>query len=156
MKGRTLVSGARLSTADGARASYFTSLSHGPAGKSPPFRIFYERLAISWLVFFGAKPRLGGSAGRAVRANLEWENPVLKKILQMSALASVLAIAMALPAAAATEEDAAAPVGSFTSDMSAPMNPRFEAFMARHPGFARHMHERMMRRAALERSESAR
>ena len=81
---------------------------------------------------------------------------MLKKILQMSTLASVLAIAAALPAAAANEEDAAKPVGSFTSDMPAPMNPRFEAFMARHPEFARHMHERMMRRAALERSESAR
>ena len=81
---------------------------------------------------------------------------MLKRILQMSALASVLAMAAALPAAAANEEDAAQPAGSFTSDMRAPLNPRFEAFMARHAEFARHMHERMMRRAEIERSGSAR
>jgi len=74
---------------------------------------------------------------------------VLKKILQTSAVVSVLAIGFGLPASAAvySEEDAAAPVGSFTTDMTVPMSPRFTAFMARHPEFARHMHERMMRRA---------
>ena len=52
---------------------------------------------------------------------------MLKKILQASAIASVLAIGFVLPASAAvySEEDAAAPVGSFTSDMAAPMSPRF-------------------------------
>jgi len=80
---------------------------------------------------------------------------VLKKILQASAIASVLAIGFVLPASAAvySEEDAAAPVGSFTSDMAAPMSPRFAAFMARHPEFARHMRERMMRRAELEQNQ---
>ncbi|HEY2837151.1 MAG TPA: hypothetical protein VGI89_11330 [Rhizomicrobium sp.] len=83
---------------------------------------------------------------------------MLKKILQASAVASVLVIGFGLPASAAvySEEDAAAPVGSFTSDMAVPMSPRFEAFMARHPEFARHMRERMMRRVELERSQSAR
>jgi hypothetical protein len=83
---------------------------------------------------------------------------VLKKILQASAVASVLALGFALPASAAvyTEEDAAAPVGSFTSDMTAPMSPRVQAFLARHPEFARHMHERMVRRAELEQNQNAR
>ena len=78
---------------------------------------------------------------------------MLKRILQMSAM--VLAIGIGSGAAfAVTEEDLAAPPGSFTSDMTAPANPRFAAFMARHPGFAQHMHERMMRRAALEQSRA--
>lgn len=82
---------------------------------------------------------------------------MLKNILQVSVLASVLAIGAGLPAfAAGNEEDAAAPVGSFTSDMSAPVSPRFEAFLARHPEFARHMRERMMRRAELEQSRASR
>jgi hypothetical protein len=83
---------------------------------------------------------------------------MLKKMLQMSVLASVLAMGMALPASAAvySEEDAAAPAGSFTSEMAAPMSPRFEAFLARHPEFARHMHERMMRRAEMEQNRDAR
>jgi len=81
---------------------------------------------------------------------------MLKKMLQMSAI--VLAIGTALPAAAVaySEEDAAAPPGSFTSDMAVPMSPRFEAFLARHPEFARHMHERMMRRAEMEQNRNAR
>ena len=80
---------------------------------------------------------------------------MLKKILQMSALASMLAIGIALPASAmVNEEDAAAPAGSFTSDMAAPMSPRFEAFLAHHPGFAHRMREHMMRRAELEHSRA--
>ena len=83
---------------------------------------------------------------------------MLKKILQASAVASVLAIGFGLPAGAAvySEEDAAAPVGSFTTDMAAPMSPRFQAFLAQHPEFARRMHERMMRRAEIERNQDAR
>ena len=78
---------------------------------------------------------------------------MLKKILQMSAL--TIGIALTASAAfAVTEEDLAAPPGSFTSDMTAPVNPRFAAFLARHPGFAQHMRERMMRRAALEQSRA--
>ena len=48
---------------------------------------------------------------------------MLKRILQMSAM--VLAIGIGSGAAfAVTEEDLAAPPGSFTSDMTAPANPR--------------------------------
>lgn len=76
---------------------------------------------------------------------------MVKKILQMSAM--VLAIGIGSGAAfAVTEEDLAAPPGSFTSDMPAPVNPGLAAFMARHPGFAQHMREHMMRRAALDQS----
>ena len=83
---------------------------------------------------------------------------VLKKILQASAIASVLAIGFALPAGAAviqSEEDMAAPAGSFTSDMARPVNPRFAAFLAQHPEFARHMRARMMHRAELEQGQRA-
>jgi hypothetical protein len=79
---------------------------------------------------------------------------MLKKILRMS----VLTLGIGLTASAAfavTEEDLAAPPGSFTSDMTAPVNPRFAAFLARHPGFAQHMREHMVRRVALERSRAA-
>lgn len=53
---------------------------------------------------------------------------MLKRIAQVSALALILPMTAALPAGAATwsggsEEDAAAPQGSFTSDMSVPMQP---------------------------------
>lgn len=80
---------------------------------------------------------------------------MLKTILKASAVASVLALGFALPASAANEEDLAAPLGSFTADMPAPVHPRFEAFLAQHPDFARHMHARMMRRAALEQGRTA-
>jgi hypothetical protein len=81
---------------------------------------------------------------------------VLKKILQASAIASLFAIGFVLPASAASEEDMAAPLGSFTADMRAPVNPRVAAFLARHPDFARHMRERMMRRAELDRPATVR
>ena len=81
---------------------------------------------------------------------------MLKTILKASAVASVLALGFALPASAASEEDMAAPVGSFTADMARPVNPRVAAFLARHPDFARHMHARMMRRAELNRSATLR
>lgn len=44
---------------------------------------------------------------------------MLKKIIQISSLAAMLALSAGLPASA-SEEDAAAPAGSFTSDMAAP------------------------------------
>jgi hypothetical protein len=44
---------------------------------------------------------------------------MLKKIVQISSLAAMLALSAGLPASA-SEEDAAAPAGSFTSDMAAP------------------------------------
>ena len=79
-----------------------------------------------------------------------------RKFLQASALISLLVAAIAAPAfAAGTEEDAAVPAGSFTSDMPVPVNPRFQAFLARHPEFARHMRERMMHRAELEQNRPA-
>lgn len=56
---------------------------------------------------------------------------MLKKFLQLSSLASLLAMAAILPAAAhvnqwrvTNEEDRAAPAGSFTSDMAIPMRAR--------------------------------
>lgn len=45
---------------------------------------------------------------------------MLKKIIQVSSLVCVLAAASWIPANAASEEDAAAPAGSFTSNMSVP------------------------------------
>ena len=50
-----------------------------------------------------------------------------KRFAQMSALAFVLAAAMALPASAVTEDDAAAPQGAFTSTMTAPMHTRISS-----------------------------
>ena len=67
---------------------------------------------------------------------------MLKKIVQVSSLTLMVALAAALPAAA-NEEDAAAPVGSFTSDMAIPA-PQFGPQFAihRHGGFwfAHHAH----------------
>ena len=80
---------------------------------------------------------------------------MLKKILQASALASVLAMGVAPPASAFTEEDSAVPQGSFTSDMPAPMSVRAEERTARQQWFERHMRERMMHRASLERMAPA-
>jgi hypothetical protein len=58
----------------------------------------------------------------------------MKNIIRISSLAFVLAASLGLPAIAATEEDAAAPAGSFTSDMHAP-----------HMQFAGHQDERFAR-----------
>ncbi|HXS07742.1 MAG TPA: hypothetical protein VN723_13210 [Rhizomicrobium sp.] len=83
---------------------------------------------------------------------------MLKTFLRASALASALAIGLGMTAGAAfaySEEDAAVPQGSFTSDMAVPMSIRAENESLRHQWFARHMRERMMRRAALERAEPA-
>ncbi|HWF63807.1 MAG TPA: hypothetical protein VN685_04260 [Rhizomicrobium sp.] len=44
---------------------------------------------------------------------------MLKKIVQISSLAALIALSAGLPAGA-SEEDAAAPAGSFTSDMAIP------------------------------------
>ena len=44
---------------------------------------------------------------------------MLKKLIQVSSLTGLLAMAAILPAAA-SEEDLAAPAGSFTSDMAIP------------------------------------
>jgi hypothetical protein len=44
---------------------------------------------------------------------------MLKKIVQISSLAAMIALSAGLPASA-SEEDAAAPAGSFTSDMAIP------------------------------------
>ena len=44
----------------------------------------------------------------------------MKNFVRVSSLAFLLAASLTLPALAGTEEDAAAPAGSFTSDMSLP------------------------------------
>ena len=44
---------------------------------------------------------------------------MLKRIVQISSLAALIALSVGLPAIA-NEEDAAAPAGSFTSDMAIP------------------------------------
>ena len=83
---------------------------------------------------------------------------MLKTILRASALASALTIGLTVTAGAAfayTEEDLAVPQGAFTSDMPVPMSIRAENQSLRHQWFARHMRERMMRRAELERAELA-
>ena len=68
-----------------------------------------------------------------------------KRFAQMSALAFVLAAAMALPASAVTEEDAAAPQGAFTSTMTAPMHARFSSLSPseRRERFAKFRQERI-------------
>jgi hypothetical protein len=70
---------------------------------------------------------------------------MLKKIAGISSLALMGALAAGLPASA-SEEDAAAPAGSFTSDMAAPAS--HSHFAMRHDGafrFNRH-HWRMQSR----------
>jgi hypothetical protein len=67
---------------------------------------------------------------------------MLKRIIQVSSLVATLAIASGISANASSlsgnEEDAAAPVGSFTSTMAVPAGPNFEATdrRARHERFA--------------------
>lgn len=67
---------------------------------------------------------------------------MLKKIIQISSLVAALAIAGGVSANAASlganEEDAAAPVGSFTSAMEVPAGPHFDVseHRARHERFA--------------------
>ena len=63
---------------------------------------------------------------------------MLKKIVQVSSLGLMVAFAAALPAIA-SEEDIAAPVGSFTSDMAVPVSGSQHA-MHRHGGFWFHAH----------------
>jgi hypothetical protein len=60
---------------------------------------------------------------------------MLKKIAQVSSLSLMVAFSAALPAIA-SEEDIAAPVGSFTSDMAIPA-PQFGS----HGHFAMHRHD---------------
>ena len=60
---------------------------------------------------------------------------MLKKIVQVSSLSLMVALSAALPAIA-SEEDIAAPVGSFTSDMAVPAQ-QFGA----HGHFAMHRHD---------------
>jgi hypothetical protein len=65
---------------------------------------------------------------------------MLKKIIQISSLVFTLAVASGISANAASlsgnEEDAAAPAGSFTSDMAAPARLNFESDRrARHERF---------------------
>jgi hypothetical protein len=67
---------------------------------------------------------------------------MLKKIAQVSSLSLMVAFAAALPAIA-SEEDIAAPVGSFTSDMAIPAShfgPQFAAHQHHGFWFARHAH----------------
>ncbi len=59
---------------------------------------------------------------------------MLKKIVQVSSLSLMVALATALPAIAG-EEDIAAPVGSFTSDMAIPAPQHGHFAMHRHDGF---------------------
>jgi hypothetical protein len=54
---------------------------------------------------------------------------MLKKLIQVSSLAGMLAMAALLPAAA-SEEDLAAPAGSFTSDMAIPARPGHVSWQA--------------------------
>jgi hypothetical protein len=63
---------------------------------------------------------------------------MLKKIVQVSSLSLMVAFAAVLPAAAG-EEDAAAPVGSFTSDMAIPAS-QFGPQFGSHERFAMHRH----------------
>jgi hypothetical protein len=60
---------------------------------------------------------------------------MLKKIVQVSSLSLIVAMAAALPAIA-SEEDIAAPVGSFTSDMAVPASQ-----FGSHGHFAMHRHD---------------
>jgi hypothetical protein len=60
---------------------------------------------------------------------------MLKKIVQVSSLSLMVAMAAALPAIA-SEEDIAAPVGSFTSDMAVPASQ-----FGSHGRFAMHRHD---------------
>jgi hypothetical protein len=60
---------------------------------------------------------------------------MLKKIVQVSSLSLMVALATALPAIA-SEEDIAAPVGSFTSDMAVPASQ-----FGSHGHFAMHRHD---------------
>ena len=72
---------------------------------------------------------------------------MLKKIVQISSLAAMLALSAGLPASA-SEEDAAAPAGSFTSDMAAPHG----QFAMRHEhGFWLRHHAHMQ--ARMERAQ---
>ena len=65
---------------------------------------------------------------------------MLKKTVQVSSLSLMVAFAAALPAIA-SEEDIAAPVGSFTSDMAIPASQTGPQFaMHRHGGFQFHAH----------------
>ena len=64
---------------------------------------------------------------------------MLKKIVQVSSLSLMVAFATALPAIA-SEEDIAAPVGSFTSDMAIPA-PQFGAQFGSHGHFAMRQHD---------------
>jgi|GEM_PF-5145445 len=72
---------------------------------------------------------------------------MLKKIVQVSSLSLMVALATALPAIA-SEEDIAAPVGSFTSDMAIPA-PQFGSHghfaMRQHGGFWFGAHRAHMR-----------
>ena len=72
---------------------------------------------------------------------------MLKKIVQVSSLSLMVTLGAALPAIA-SEEDIAAPVGSFTSDMAVPA-PQFAAHghfaMRRHDGFWFGAHRAHMR-----------
>jgi hypothetical protein len=82
-----------------------------------------------------------------------------KKFAQMSALAFVLAAAMALPASAVTEDDAAAPQGAFTSSMTAPMPAGLSSLSPseRRERFAKFRQERIAyyRAQMREKSDSA-
>ena len=61
---------------------------------------------------------------------------MLKKFIQISSLVGALAVATLAPANAASEEDAAAPAGSFTSTMHVPHGAGFEDRRWRHERFA--------------------
>ena len=64
---------------------------------------------------------------------------MLKKIVQVSSLSLMVALGAALPAIA-SEEDIAAPVGSFTSDMAVPAS-QFGPQFGVHGHFAMHRHD---------------
>lgn len=69
----------------------------------------------------------------------------MKNFIRISSLALLLAAGAALPALAVTEEDAAAPAGSFTSDMTAPA-PHMQFAAHRGDHFAHHHFHRMAMR----------
>ena len=64
---------------------------------------------------------------------------MLKKIVQISSLAALIALSAGLPAMA-SDEDAAAPAGSFTSDMAIPARVGHD-----HAAFFHRHHARMER-----------
>jgi hypothetical protein len=116
----------------------FTFIGDG-ASTLGAFRISYATLSITWLATSACAPTfiLPAMTRSPMRSNR-----MLKKIIQVSSLVFTLAVAGGISANAGTlggnEEDAAAPVGSFTSAMAVPASSNFDVSerRARHEHFA--------------------